>query len=116
MAGVEFLVTVASAHARSPPGRGGAENHRRGGQKGEKNTGFARGFGRRPRFVGGSLHLCGKRVDTLFGVGLRKTGARRDDARQIGAIIATQRTISGSLQQNARDFLTRRFRCPAINR
>ena len=108
MAGVEFLVTVASAHAGSPPGRRSAENHRRGGEKGEKNTGFARGFGRRPQFVGGILHLRRKRVDALFGVGLRKTGARRNDARQIGAIVAAQRAIGGSQQQNARDFLTQR--------
>jgi len=89
MAGVELLVAVASTDARSPPGRRGAENQRRASQKGEKNTGFA-------RFVGGGLRLLGQRVDTLFGVGLGKTGARRDDANQIGAVIAAQRTIGGS--------------------
>ena len=92
MAGVEFLVAVASAHARSPPGRRGAENQRRGGQKGEKNTGFA-------RFVGGGLQLLGQRVDSLFGVGLRKTGARRDEANQIGVIVAAQRTIGDSVNK-----------------
>ena len=63
--------------------------------------------------VGGGLQVLGQCVDTLFGVGLRKTGVHRDDVNQIGAIIAAQRTIGDSRQQNARDFLTRRFRRPA---
>jgi hypothetical protein len=80
MAGVELLVAVTAADAGSPPSGRGAENHRGGCQKGKKDSAFARGFGRRPHFVGGRFHLLGKRIDPLFGISLSKTRARRNDA------------------------------------
>ena len=82
----------------------------------ENDPGLARGFVRIPYLVGGGLHGSENRVNSLVGVGLRQTGARGDDARDMDAVVVAQGTIGPAHGQNGRGLPRRRIRGSAFAR